>query len=66
MSFRRFFIPVDGSSNSLLACKMAVRLAEIGDEHRDFDQGAEVGAFGLRDSSDLVPYRLRLLRRRSR
>ena len=32
MSFRRFFIPVDGSSNSLLACKMAVRLAEIGDE----------------------------------
>ena len=32
MSFRRFFIPVDGSKNSLEACEMAVRLAEMGEE----------------------------------
>lgn len=32
MSFRKFFIPVDGSDNSKRACEMAVRLAEIGEE----------------------------------
>lgn len=32
MSFRKFFIPVDGSRNSLHACEMAVRLAEVGGE----------------------------------
>ena len=32
MSFRRFFIPVDGSKNALEACEMAVRLAEMGEE----------------------------------
>lgn len=32
MTFRKYFIPVDGSANSALACKMAVCLAEMGEE----------------------------------
>ena len=32
MSFRKFLIPVDGSKNSMQACEMAVKLAEIGEE----------------------------------
>ncbi len=32
MSFRRFFIPVDGSKNAIEACEMAARLAETGEE----------------------------------
>lgn len=32
MSFRKFFIPVDGSESAIHACEMAVRLAEVGGE----------------------------------
>ena len=32
MSFRKSFIPVNGSENSFHACEMAVRLAELGSE----------------------------------